>query len=254
MFLKILKKAVPVPRLEKFDRFLFVGPHPDDIEVACGGTVARLKQLGKHVTFVVVTDGSVGSIDQTLTGQQLAETRRQESLKSAKILGVEEQDVVFLNFGDGNNYNVDEVTRSLVQCIVKFRPDVVLCPDHTVRSETHPDHINVGRCCTLANFYASWKATAERMGSDETWLTRAIAYYYTDRPNTYVGVSKTFQKKMQAISCHKSQFTQADIKSFNTYFRLRGARFGLRCGKRNAEGFCALSNVHQHCFPEASEF
>ena len=50
MILSLLKRAVPVPKLTSFDKFLFVGPHPDDIELACGGTVATLTKLGKQVT------------------------------------------------------------------------------------------------------------------------------------------------------------------------------------------------------------
>lgn len=51
MILSLLKKAVPVPKIEALDSFLFVGPHPDDIEVACGGTVAKLASSGKKITF-----------------------------------------------------------------------------------------------------------------------------------------------------------------------------------------------------------
>ena len=53
MLKSILLKAVPVPKIDQFERYLFVGPHPDDIEVACGATVAKLVSLGKKVTFIV---------------------------------------------------------------------------------------------------------------------------------------------------------------------------------------------------------
>ncbi len=78
MYLSILKKAVPIPKLTNFDRFLFVGPHPDDIEVSCGGTVARLTSLGKTVTFAIVTDGSVGSIDNSLSFRQITRRTRRK--------------------------------------------------------------------------------------------------------------------------------------------------------------------------------
>ena len=252
MFIKILKKAGPVPQLKDYDNFLFVGPHPDDIEVGCGATVAVLTAMGKKVSFVVVTDGGVGSVNPDIAESQLVEIRRKECMESAKILGV--SDVTFLNFKDGNGYDVNDVTRALAECIVRLKPDVVLCPDYTVPSETHPDHINVGKCCTDAMFYAEWRRITDRMGIEGNWPVKVIAYYYTHRPNTYVNVKKTFETKFKAIGCHRSQFTDADINSFRTYFRLRGIRFGLRCGKRNCEGFCALSPTHRHCFPEASEF
>ena len=94
MLKSILLKAVPVPKIQDFERYLFVGPHPDDIEVACGATVAKLVSLGKKVTFIVCTDGRIGALDESLTSEQIVEIRRQEELESAKLLGVD--DVVFL--------------------------------------------------------------------------------------------------------------------------------------------------------------
>ena len=252
MLLSILKKAVPIPNLTKFDKFLFVGPHPDDIEVACGGTVARLTAAGKQVTFLIDTDGCVGSVDKTLSGGELVSVRREEALHSANLLGV--NDVRFLTYQDGGSYTVEEAARSVTEVILQVRPQAVLCPDHTVPSECHPDHLKTGKAVTDAVFYASWDKLTERMGLSGSVGGLTIAYYYTANPNTYVGVTKTSKSHMQAIACHKSQFTADDLASFKTYFTLREKRFGLRCGKLRAEGFRALAPVHQHCFPEASEF
>lgn len=252
MFRFILKKAVPVPKLLSFDRFLFVGPHPDDIEVACGGTVARLTQLGKQVAFVVVTDGGVGSVDPSLTMEALVPLRRQESLSSAELLGV--RDVRFLGYPDGADYSLPAVVKDIVAAILDFRPQVVLCPDYTVPSECHPDHLNAGKAATDAVFYASWDKLTRRLGFDGAVNGITLAYYYTHRPNGYVGVTKTSKLHLSAMACHRSQFTQADLNAFKTYFSLRERRFGMRCGKLRAEGYRILSPTHQHCFPEASDF
>ena len=77
---------MPLPKLTQFDNYLFVGPHPDDIEVACGSTVAKLVSLGKRITFAIVTDGCVGGLDETLTEKQLIKLRQQEALASANFL------------------------------------------------------------------------------------------------------------------------------------------------------------------------
>lgn len=252
MFLSILKKAVPVPKLTKLDSFLFVGPHPDDIEVACGGTVARLAKMGKKITFLIVTDGCVGSVDPTLTSEELVSTRKKESLQSAGLLGVD--DVRFLGYVDGGDYSVCDVTKDITAAILDVKPDVVVCPDHTVPSECHPDHLKAGKAATDAVFYATWDKLTERMGLNGSVKGVNLAYYYTAKTNGYVGVNKTVKLHFEAISCHKSQFTADDIKSFKTYFSIRERRFGLRCGKLRAEGFRILSPTHQHCFPEASEY
>ena len=58
----ILKKfVVPIPKVENFEHYLFIGPHPDDIEVGAGATVSRLVEMGKKVTYLIATDGCYGS-------------------------------------------------------------------------------------------------------------------------------------------------------------------------------------------------
>lgn len=252
MFNFILKKAMPIPHMESFDSYLFVGPHPDDIEVGAGGSVATLVAMGKKVTFVVVTDGCVGSIDPTIDQDKLIATRKAEAIESAKILGVE--DVRFLPFADGGMYDMAEVTRAIAGVILDVNPDVVLCPDHRVPSECHPDHINVGRCCTDAYFATQWERLSIRLGYSGVADTKAIAYYYTDKPNCYVSVVKTFATKLRAIACHKTQFDQAGLDSIKLYFTLRNMRYGLKSGKRRAEAFRLLNNTQMHCMPETSSW
>ena len=70
-----LKFAVPVPKLENFQRYLFVGPHPDDIEIGAGATAAKLASQGKTVCFLVCTDGRFGDGHTELKGEALIERR-----------------------------------------------------------------------------------------------------------------------------------------------------------------------------------
>lgn len=252
MFVSILKKAVPLPKLTEFDRYLFIGPHPDDIEVACGGTVAALTKLHKQVTFLIATNGCVGSVDPTLTSQQIVEIRQKEALKSAHLLGV--TDVRFLPYDDGGDYDKNAMKADLVAAILDVKPQVVFCPDYTVPSECHPDHLNVGKLATEAVFVASWAKLTERLGLSGSVAGINLAYYYTHKPNCYVGVKSTYKLRREAVACHRSQFTAADLASLNTYFSLREIRFGLRSCKGRAEGFRVLAPTHQHCFPEATEF
>ena len=85
MFRAILKSVAPIPQLTRFERYLFLGPHPDDIEVACAPTVCALTQAGKHVSFVVLTDGRMGAIDPNLFGDELVEIRKAEALASVML-------------------------------------------------------------------------------------------------------------------------------------------------------------------------
>ena len=84
----LIKAVAPVPKIEKFKTYLFVAPHPDDIEIAVGSTVARLAREGKDVYYLVCTDGRFGTEDENMSPETLVKIRRDEQLASAKILGV----------------------------------------------------------------------------------------------------------------------------------------------------------------------
>lgn len=251
MILSILKKAVPIPKIGKFDNFLFVGPHPDDIEVGCGGTVAKLVSMGKRVTFLIATDGCVGSLDPTLAEEEIVQIRQKESLESAAVLGV--SDVRFLPYHDGGEYDRRAMLSDIIAAILDVRPQIVFCPDYTVPSECHPDHLTVGKVVTDAVFYSSWDKLTARFGQEGCVSDINIAYYFTHRPNSFVGVRKTRKLHMQALTCHKSQFSEETLRTFQSYFALRQLRFGFCSGKGRAEGYRVLGPTHQHCFPEASE-
>lgn len=251
MILSVLKRVAPVPKLENFERYLFVGPHPDDIEVGCGGTVAKLAAMGKQITFLIATDGCVGSLDSALTHDQIVAIRQEEALQSAKLLGV--SDVRFLPYHDGGGYDAREMMTDVVKVILQISPQVVFCPDHTVPSECHPDHLAVGKVVTDAVFFATWPKLTERLGLSGSVENSTLAYYFTHSPNRYVGVRKTHKLHMQALEYHKSQFAPETLKSFKGYFTLRQLRFGFRSRRGRAEGYRVLSPTYQHCFPEGSE-
>ena len=97
----VLRFAAPLPRIEKFQRYLFVGPHPDDIEIGAGATAAKLAAEGKDLCFLICTDGRFGTdhAPASLVGDTLAKLRRAEAESSASLLGV--KDLRFLPFSDG---------------------------------------------------------------------------------------------------------------------------------------------------------
>ena len=74
--------------LEPVQRALVVSPHPDDAEFGCGGTVARLTQMGKEVCYLVATNGNKGGRDTDMTADYLVNTRQDEQRRAAEVLGV----------------------------------------------------------------------------------------------------------------------------------------------------------------------
>jgi len=252
MFLSILKHVAPLPKLGSFERYLFIGPHPDDIEVACAPTIRALTQAGKHVSFVILTDGRMGTTDLSLAGDPLVAVRQQESLASAKLLGV--TDVTFLPFRDGGMYPLEEAACEIARQIVRIQPDAVFAPDPNVISECHIDHIKTGLAAKMSMNMAPFESVMQSIGSSGSHGVKALAFYYTDKPNAYVPVKKYFSARAEALACHKSQFDEKAISDICMYFKLRSIRLGLRKLRGMSDGYRALSATHMHCFPEASEW
>ena len=153
----ILKVAAPIPKIESFQRFLFVGPHPDDIEIGAGATAAKLVDMGKEVRFLVCIDGRFGTTNAPagLYGEKLVEVRKQEAMTSAKKLGV--NDVHFMNFKDGGFYEQKDLIYALAKEVGDFAPDVIFAPDPCVTSECHIDHLNVGNAARQIACFAPYK-------------------------------------------------------------------------------------------------
>ena len=177
--------ASPLPKLESFDRYLFIGPHPDDIEIGAGATAAKLVQSGKAVAFLCCIDGRFGS--GTVPPEELIPMRRAEARASAAALGV--TDVRFLTFCDGGFYEQNELKSAIAKAVGEFKPDVIFCPDPQVKSECHTDHLNVGRAASEIAYFAPYEGIMRRRGATPAPV-KAIAYYMTASPNRYVRTSK----------------------------------------------------------------
>ncbi|MEA4871047.1 MAG: PIG-L deacetylase family protein [Christensenella sp.] len=252
MFLSILKRVAPLPKLGSFERYLFIGPHPDDIEVACAPTIRALTQSGKHVSFLILTDGRMGAIDPSLSGDPLVEIRRREALDSAKLLGV--TDVTFLPFHDGGLYRMEDVACEVAKQIVRLKPDAVFAPDPNVISECHIDHIKAGLAAKMSMNMAPFESVMQSVGFSGSHAVKALAFYYTDKPNAYLSIRNHFSARAEALACHKSQFDEKMVQDICMYFKLRSIRLGLRKWMGLCDGYRALSPTHMHCFPEASEW
>ena len=249
----IVKMAAPVPKIEDFDRYMFIGPHPDDIEVGAGATAAKLAQKGKEICFLICTDGRFGDeyAPKGTDGDELAEIRRKEALDSAHFLDV--FDVRFLNLSDGGFYTDEELTSKMAKEIGSFKPEVIFCIDPDVTSECHIDHLNVGRAAKKLAFFAPFSKIMAGYGAEASDV-KALAMYMTAHPNRYVNTRGFFKKQLKALfTCFPSQYPKENPASatVSLYLKLRAYEFGLRklCG--TAEGFRVLGTTQMHCLPES---
>ena len=277
----ILKFAAAVPRMEEYDRFLFVGPHPDDLEIGAGASAAKWAAQGKQVFFLICLDGRFGEgLAGGLTGDALARKRREEAVRGAGALGVSR--VFFLGrktpgekvrcctpeemetaepVCDGGFYAQEDLIHGIAHAVSLLKPQVVLGPDPWSRSECHPDHLNTGKAVRQAACFAPYPGIMRGYMSEEPGLTpgaevKAAGFYMTARPNQYVRTSGALlQKQFAAIREHGSQFPpdSGELRSVETYLRLRSLDFGLRRFGLHAEGFRVYGPTQMHCLPEAGE-
>ncbi len=247
-----LRFAAPAPKIEGFDRYLFIGPHPDDIEIGAGATAAKLAAAGKQVCFLICTDGRYGleNAPAGTTPEALIELRKAEAVASAKVLGV--HDVRFLDFSDGGFYDFEALVRAAAQIVGEVNPQLILAPDPDVISECHVDHRNAGEAAKRLAFFAPYGEIMAQYGAEPADV-KALAFYMTARPNRYVGTRGLLDRQLSAVLCHRTQFIPESeaYKNVVLYLKLRAVDFGLRSLRGRAEGFRVLGQTQMHCLPEA---
>lgn len=178
---------------------LAIAAHRDDVELTCGGTLAKVARAGRHVGIVDLTQGEMGTHGS-------AELRAAEAGRAAKTLGV----AVRKNAGlqDAHLRNDDASRATVVQLIRELRPRVVILPFPVGR---HPDHriaSELGRdACYLAGL-AKYASGTEPHRPFK--ILYALAYREDPvKPSFVVDISDTFDVKMAAIRCYASQFDGA---------------------------------------------
>lgn len=250
----IINMAVKLPKLESFNHYLFIGPHPDDIEIGAGATINRLVNLGKQITFLIALDGRYGdAFSNGVKGDDLALLRKSEAIASAKALGV--TDVRFLDLCDGAGYSFDELTKRIAIEVGKVKPDIIFAPDSLSKSECHLDHINVGNAARIIANFAPYDGIMQGNYGATGCDVKALALYMTARPNRFMKVSKEdVDRQLKALKIHASQYPKDsnDYASITTYIKLRSIEFGIRSFKGRAEGFRIYDRTRMHCLPEAN--
>jgi LmbE family N-acetylglucosaminyl deacetylase len=198
---------------------LAFSPHPVDTEWGIAGTVASLVRQGKEVVYVVVTNGNTGNINPDMKPDVLAKIREGEQLAAAKILGVKE--VVFMRKPDlGLEYTL-AFRKEIVRLLMEYRPEVVATCDPYQRYFYNPDHRVLGQIVMDAvwpvalspNTYPDLVAEGYKMHrAKEVWL------WAPTEPNFRYDISSTFDLKMEAFACHKTQQGESFavfVKRFN---------------------------------------
>ena len=185
---------------------MVVTPHPDDAEFGVAGTVAIWTREGKTVVYVVCTNGDKGTSDLNMKPQELARIREQEQQAAAGVLGVKE--VIFLRHPDQSLEDTPEFRKELVRLIRRYRPEIVITADPYRRYVWHRDHRITGQVTLDAVFpYARDHLSYPELLEEglQPHKVKELWFWAADDTNHRVNVTDTFDIKMAALGCHKSQ-------------------------------------------------
>lgn len=230
----------PTPAPPARPRALVILAHPDDPEFGAGGTVARWSDEGIEVHYIIVTDGSKGSGDPTMTPSRLAAIRVEEQRAAAAVLGVGE--VVFLGFRDGEIAPDLTLRHAITREIRRWQPDIVVTHDpaslYWDNAINHPDHRAVGQ----ATLDAIYPTARDRLNAPQLLVEglepHAVREIYLTGPHaadTWIDIGGTIDRKLAALRAHASQIK--DFDALETRLRERYAGLAEGRGMQYAEAF-----------------
>jgi N-acetylglucosamine malate deacetylase 1 len=212
---------------------LVFGPHPDDIEIGIGGTVAKHVVLGHRVGLCDLTAGEMGS-------NGTVEERLAEAEAARAVLGALWR--VNLRLPDRAIGRDADHVRAVASLVRQARPRVVAAP---YWSDRHPDHVSASQLVAEAVFSAGLR---RYQADGEAWKPERLCYYFINdsaTPSFVVDVSAQYAVKQRALACHVTQFaptaagavgTRLTSPAFQRLIESRDGYFGAQIGVAQAEG------------------
>src|SRR5436190_3283741 len=221
-------------------RFMLVAAHPDDAEFGPAGTAARWIDAGSEGWLVCCTSGDQGGEDPDADPLELAALRETEQRAAAAITGY--AGVTFLHAPDGGLVNDLPLREQLVREIRTFRPDAVFATDpetvfYSDGGINHTDHRAAGMAAVAAVYPAARNPMAF------PWLARSgvaahkvrrIYLFWSERADTWIDISATIDRKIEALRAHASQIH--DVAGLTERIRTWAAEVGAPIGATAAEG------------------
>lgn len=216
---------------------IFTAPHPDDLEIGCGGAIAKLVKQGYRVGMVHMTNG-----EPTPLGSP--ETREREMRAAAEVLGVQVCEMV----GLPNRVLMDgpEARFALASVIRRHRPRILVgFAGRTVAAS--PDHYQAQLITEATRFYAQLTKWDDRFGDTEAHRIDHLIYRPIARsaeglnfPAQFVvDISETVEQKIEAVACYASQFPKDRFERLRHYLLSLAGYEGGMCGYDYGELYAA---------------
>ena len=202
---------------------MVVIPHPDDAEFGAAGTVARWVKEGKEIVYVVCANGDKGTSDFNMKPEKLVKIREREQQAAARLLGVRE--VIFLRHPDQSLEDTPEFRKEIVRLIRMYRPETVVTADPYRRYIWHRDHRIVGQVTLDAIFpyardHLAYPDLMEE-GIQPHKVKEVLLWAAPEDINYRSDITGTFDVKLAALRCHKSQVNDTKIPDLEDRLKQR---------------------------------
>mgnify|MGYP004612217171 CR=1 FL=1 len=222
---------------------LAIGCHPDDVEIACAGTLAKCVKRGDKVTVCHVSTGNLGHV--IIPPDELTVIRANEAKRAGAMAGIE---VISAGFNDLDIYDNNKEARDKIVDVIRYaNPDFII----THNPEDYmPDHTAVSRLVFDASFAATlpnYTNYPHRFSNPDGEPAKLVPIYYMDtlagvefNPTEFVDISEFIDLKIQMLECHESQLVwmrEHDHIDFADMVRTCSRYRGYQCGADYAEGF-----------------
>ncbi len=213
-----------------------VGAHPDDVEIACGGTLARLAQQGYQVGIIDLTDGEPTPLSSG------PEQRLDEAKRAAEVLGVAKR--ITLDLPNRKLFDSFEARIKLAIEFRKYRPRLVMGLGEKTPMAS-PDHWQAMQITDAAVFYSRLTKWDDQFEDHPPHSIEAQLYYtlmfHTTKPLEGAGqivadISDTLATKLESVRCYASQFPPEKEPLFKR-LEAQALRLGLTAGFAAGELF-----------------
>ena len=229
----------------KLDVLAFAA-HPDDIELACSGTILKLIAEGKSVGIIDLTKGELGT-----RGSE--QTRQEEAALSSTILGIQVREN--LDLGDGSFQLSQENKLRVIEMIRAYQPTIVLA---NATDDRHIDHPRAAQLVKEAFFLSGLKKIETNLNGvkQDAFRPKHLFHYiqhYHMTPDFVIDVTPYQDRKMQSIQAYKTQFynpenkgveTPISSKRFLNFLDGRAREMGESIGVEFGEGFVSATPLH----------
>ena len=220
-------------------RVLAIAAHPDDLETACAGTLAKYALAGHTVIMCNLCDGALGG---NIPKAELATLRRKEAEASAAIIGAE---YIPPLFEDLDIYPDKASRQKVAEVIRQARPDIIITHPPV---DYAPDHVATSQLVFDASFLATLPNYESDTGTEVHPSLGPVFYMesfggHDFQPTIWVDITQTFELKKQMLESHESQVKW--LKKWRgtdlvARMEVQSGYRGMQCGVQYAEAFHTL--------------